>query len=123
LNDKEFSLTIEALTNNKYHYETKKESFILEDASYHYVAEIYNPHPEAKEPKRKSTSYFLGKGNVLDYIFISNHLNREHEKHIANVTDYTVLDEHLQGNPNGSLLTSDHAQVVCELTFNKKASL
>jgi len=119
LNDKEFSLTIEALTNNKYHDDTRKESYLLEDASYHYTQEVYNPHPEAKEPERKSTSYFLGKGNVLDYIFISNHLSQEYEENIAEVTNYTVLDEHLQGNPNGSLLTSDHAQVVCELTFTK----
>jgi endonuclease/exonuclease/phosphatase family metal-dependent hydrolase len=123
LNDKEFSLTIEALTNNKYHDDTRKESYLLEDASYHYTQEVYNPHPEAKEPERKATSYFLGKGNVLDYIFISNHLNKEHEENIAEVTDYAVLDAHLQGNPDGSLLTSDHAQVVCELTFNNKETL
>ena len=73
---------------------------------------MYNPHPEAKKPKRKSTSYFVGKGNVLDYIFISNDLTQK-------VTDYTVLDEHLEDNKDGSLLTSDHAQVVCELTFSK----
>jgi len=119
LNDKEFSLTINALTNNIYHGDKQKEIFILQDANYHYTQEVYNPHPEAKEPERKATSYFLGKGNVLDYIFISNHLSKEHKENIAEVTDYTVLDEHLQGNPNGSLLTSDHAQVVCELTFNK----
>ena len=123
LNDKEFSLTIEALRNNKYHDDTRKESYLIEDASYQYTPEVYNPHPEAKESTRKSTSYFQGKGNVLDYIFISNHLSNKHENYIAEVTDYAILDEHLQGNPDGSLLTSDHAQVVCELTFNKKASL
>lgn len=117
LNDKEFSLTIDALTNNKYHDEKRKESFVLHDASYQYKEEIYNPHPEAKEAKRKCTSYFLGKGNVLDYIFISNHFVNEGEEYIARVTDYTVLDTHLQDHKDGSLLTSDHAQVVCELSF------
>jgi len=29
----------------------------------------------------------------------------------------TDLDEHLQENKDDSLLKSDHAQVVCELTF------
>jgi endonuclease/exonuclease/phosphatase family metal-dependent hydrolase len=120
LNDKEFSLTIEALTNYKYHDDKRKERYLLEDASYHYTAKVHNPHPEAKAPLRKSTSYFQGKGNVLDYIFISNHLNKDYEENIAEVSKYTVLDEHLQGNPDGSLLTSDHAQVVCELTFTKK---
>jgi len=120
LNDKEFSLTIEALTNNQYHDKAKEESYLLEDAAYHYTQTVYNSHPEAKESERKATSYFLGRGNVLDYIFISKHLSKTYEEHIAEVTDYTVLDEHLQGNPDGSLLSSDHAQVVCELTFNKE---
>ena len=45
------------------------------------------------------------------------HFNKDNEDKIAEVTDYTVLDEHLQENKDGSLLQSDHAQVVCELTF------
>ena len=109
LNDKEFSLTIDALSNYAYHDEGI-DGFLLHDASYRYILEVHNPHPEAKEPIRKATSYFLGKGNVLDYIFISNDLKEK-------VTNYTVLDAHLEVNRNGSLLTSDHAQVVCELTF------
>jgi len=117
LNDKEFSLTIDALTAYKYHDDKRKEQFILQDASYHYEKENYNPHPEAKEESRKATSYFLGKGNVLDYIFISNHFHKNNKAKISEVTDYTVLDKHLQDNKDGSLLTSDHAQVVCELTF------
>jgi len=117
LNDKEFSLTIDALSNHKYHDDKSKEDLVLYDASYEYTPEVYNPHPEAKEVKRRATSYFLGKGNVLDYIFISNDFHKKNENKIAEVTDYTVLDEHLQENKDGSLLKSDHAQVVCELTF------
>jgi len=122
LNDKEYSLTIDALSNNKYHDDKRKETYILEDASYHYTQEIYNPHPEAKAPTRKPTSYFLGKGNVLDYIFISRHLSKHHKEHIAEVSDYKVLDSHLLENKDGSLLNSDHAQVVCELDFIKAGS-
>ncbi|PHS30457.1 MAG: endonuclease [Sulfurovum sp.] len=117
LNDKEFSITIDALSNNIYHGDERKEKLVLHDASYQYTPEVYNPHPEAKEVQRKSTSYFLGKGNVLDYIFISNHFDKNNKDSIAHVTNYTVLDEHLQENKDGSLLQSDHAQVVCELTF------
>jgi len=111
LNDKEFSLTFDALTNCVYHDETSDEKFVLHDASYYYTQEVYNPHPEAKEPKRKSTSYFLGKGNVLDYIFISEDLTPK-------VTEYAVLDDHLITDKDGSLLQSDHAQVICELSFD-----
>jgi len=117
LNDKEFSLTIDALSNNKYHDDRRKENYVLYDASYQYKQETYNPHPEAKEEKRKSTSYFLRKGNVLDYIFISNDFDKNNTECIARVTNYTVLDAHLEENKDGSLLTSDHAQVVCELSF------
>jgi endonuclease/exonuclease/phosphatase family metal-dependent hydrolase len=111
LNDKEYSLTIDALTNHAYHDATSTKDLVLHDASYEYTQEVHNPHPEAKEPIRKATSYFLGKGNVLDYIFISDDLR-------GKVTDYIILDEHLANNKDGSLLSSDHAQVLCELTFN-----
>jgi len=107
LNDKEFSITIDALSNNKYHDDTSKEHFLLHD-----------PHPEQSTAKRKATSYYRSRGNVLDYIFVTNHFHKEYENRIAQLTDYVVLDEHLQENKNGSLLKSDHAQVVCELTFN-----
>ncbi len=117
LNDKEFSLTIDALSNRKYYDGNKQARFILHDASYQYKEIVHNPHPEAKEIKRKATSYFLGKGNVLDYIFISNHFDKNNKDNIAKVSNYTVLDKHLQDNKDGSLLTSDHAQVICELTF------
>ncbi len=106
LNDKEFSITIDALSNNKYHDDTRKENFLLHDS-----------HPVGKAVKRKATSYYRNRGHVLDYIFVSNHFHKEYENQIARLTDYTVLDKHLQENKDGSLLTSDHAQVVCELTF------
>jgi endonuclease/exonuclease/phosphatase family metal-dependent hydrolase len=116
-NDKEFSLCIDALSNHKYHDETSEEGFVLHDASYQYTKPIHNPHPEQKEVKRKSTSYFLGRGNVLDYIFISNSFDKNNKDKIAEVTDYTVFDEHLGENIKSLLLKSDHAQVVCELSF------
>lgn len=117
LNDREFSMTIEALSNNKYHDENRKETFVLNDAYYQHKRKVYNPHPEQKEIKRPATSYFIGKGNVLDYIFISNEFNKKNPNHIAKVSNYEVFDEHISQNHDGSLLQSDHAQVVCELEF------
>ena len=116
-NDKEFSLCIDALSNHKYHDEESEDGFVLHDASYQYTEPILNPHPEQKEVKRKPTSYYLGRGNVLDYIFISNNFDKNNKDKIAQVTDYRVFDEHLQQNIKSLLLKSDHAQVVCELTF------
>ncbi len=112
LNDKEFSLTIEALSNHKYHDAESDEEYLLHDASYQYTEIIDNPHPEAKEPQRKSTSYFLGRGHVLDYIFISKHFE---------VSNYVVLDEHLHEHGVDLLLKSDHAQVVCELSIKEES--
>ncbi|HHS92110.1 MAG TPA: endonuclease, partial [Campylobacterales bacterium] len=74
LNDKEFSLTIDAMTNPNYHDEKSNESYLLEDACYHYDETPSNPHPEQKKPERKPTSYFQGQGHVLDYVFVSQHL-------------------------------------------------
>ena len=107
LNDKEFSLTIDALSNGKYY---NKAHTLLYDAYYLYQPKVYNPHPEFKGIKRTPTSYYLHHGNVLDYIFISNHFFKK-----AKVIQYEVLDAHLQKNRDGSLLQSDHAQVVCTL--------
>ena len=117
LNDKEFSITIDALCNDKYHDEKRKESLILHDAYNQHERIIYNPHPEQKEVKRTPTSFFAGKGNVLDYIFISKQFNKKNKNSIAKVTKYDICDKHLQESPDGSLLKSDHAQVVCELEF------
>ena len=112
LNDKEYSLCIDALTNNKYYKKLKncEDEKILYDAYYYFDKPIYNPHPEQKEIKRIPTSYYQGKGNVIDYIFVS-------KEFIQNIDSYEVLDAHLQENHHGSLLNSDHAQVVCEVTI------
>ena len=110
-NDKEFSLAIDALSNPKYHDDESEDDLLLQDVAYEYKEIVDNPHPEAKEPIRKPTSYFLGRGNVLDYIFISKHFD---------VSNYAVLDEHLHEHGVDLLLKSDHAQVVCELTFRKE---
>ena len=118
LNDREFSLTIDALTNKRYHNETlKKDDFLLVDAYHLFEKKVYNPHPEFKGIKRTPTSYFAGKGNVIDFIFVSKHFDKKNKNSIAKVTNYEILDMHLQKNQNGSLLNSDHAQVVCELEF------
>ncbi|MGM0520338.1 MAG: endonuclease/exonuclease/phosphatase family protein, partial [Campylobacterota bacterium] len=117
LNDKEFSATIEALSSDKYHDDTNKDYKILADAYYQHKKKIYNPHPEQKTIKRPPTSYFAGKGNVLDYIFISKHFNKNFKYKVAKVSNYEIFDKEIIKHPDGSILTSDHAQVTCELIF------
>ena len=120
LNDKEFSLSIDALTNRSYHDEKKKfNSYLLYDSYRLNSKKEYNPHPEKKQ-ERTPTSYYMSYGNVLDYIFVSKEFNKKDKNSIGKVISYEVLNEHLKDNPDGSLLQSDHAQVVCEIElFNK----
>lgn len=109
LNDREFSITIDSLTNKRfYKNELKKDDFILFDSYDIAPKKVYNPHPEFKGLKRVPTSYFVGHGNTLDFIFVSKDLKNS-------VKNHKVFDEHLQKNRNGTLKQSDHAQVVCEL--------
>ncbi|MCT7505287.1 endonuclease/exonuclease/phosphatase family protein [Aliarcobacter cryaerophilus] len=109
LNDREFSITIDALTNKRfYKNELKKDDFILFDSYDIAPKKVYNPHPEFKGLKRVPTSYFVGHGNTLDFIFVSKDLKNS-------VKNHKVFDEHLQKNRNGTLKQSDHAQVVCEI--------
>ena len=109
LNDREFSITIDALTNKRfYKNELKKDDFILFDSYDIAPKKVYNPHPEFKGFKRIPTSYFVGHGNTLDFIFVSKDLENC-------VKNHKVFDEHLQKNRNGTLKQSDHAQVVCEI--------
>ncbi|QKF82951.1 endonuclease/exonuclease/phosphatase family protein [Halarcobacter ebronensis] len=103
LNDKEFSLTLDCLTNQTFHQEQEKNSFLLFDAFY-----LLN-----SDEKRVPTSYYKGVGNVLDYI----HVSKEFLKEIGEVVSYKVWDEHLKQNKNGSLLQSDHAIVSCEISI------
>ncbi len=117
LNDKQYSLTIDALTNKTYHYPSKKDNYVLVDAYHLHEKKIDNPHPEQKEIKRTPTSYFVGKGNVLDYIFVSNFFNKNNINHQATISSYEIFNKHLEKNQNGSLLESDHAQVVCEVSY------
>jgi len=109
-NDKEFALIFDALSNPQYHQVKSEDKPLLSDAYYHYSHVDLNPHPEAKELPRKGTSYFLGREDVLDYVFISNHFD---------VLDYSVMDEHLKEHGVELLLKSDHAQVVCNLKLRK----
>ncbi|WP_321312144.1 endonuclease/exonuclease/phosphatase family protein [Halarcobacter sp.] len=119
LNDKEYSLSIDVLTNNAYHQDLDKDYNLLFDAFYLCDKKPYNPHPE-KKIERTPTSYFQSIGNVIDYIFVSKEFNKRSKSYFAKISSYEVFDKHLKDNKNGSLLQSDHAQIVCEIEFFQK---
>ncbi len=115
LNDKEFALSIDAFTNKAYHNNRKKlNSYLLFDNFYLSNKKENNSHPE-KRAKRVPTSYYMNYGNVLDYIFVSKDFTKKDKNALGKINSYEVLDKHLQENRDGSLLQSDHAQIVCEI--------
>lgn len=115
LNDKQHSITLEALCNEAY-YKPHKKGKVLTDTYELFTPIIHNPHPEAKAPVRTPTSYYQGHGNIIDYIFISSHFY--HTFKSVRISNYEIYNKHLQLHKDGSLLQSDHAQVVCELTLD-----
>ncbi|MGB5867202.1 MAG: endonuclease, partial [Arcobacteraceae bacterium] len=105
------------LSNEAYHNENDEDSYIVHDVYNLIEHKIYNPHPEQKKIKRTPTSYFEGKGGVLDYIFASKEFDKNKNCAIGKIKAYEIHDKHFFNNPHGSLQTSDHAQVVCEIEF------
>lgn len=122
LNDKEFSLVHEALRNKSYYNNKDSDDYLLHDAYELFEKKSYNPHPEQKKALRVPTSYYQGKGNVLDYIFISKHFKKDNESTLFKITSFEVFDKHLEDNVNGDILKSDHAQVLveCELLIKEQ---
>lgn len=63
--------------------------------------------------ERPATHYHFSKGNVLDYILLSQEFDAHSEVSIAEVTNYQVMDQHLI-NPSyeRDKYASDHAFVA-----------
>ncbi len=107
LNDKESSLSLDILTNSS----ILKVNDFKEYKNINLSIETYmnDSYSIAKiKNQRKATSYYKNLGNILDYILVSNNIE---------VLEYKLFDLHLRNNKNGSLLQSDHAQVVSSISF------
>ncbi len=70
------------------------------------------------EPARSATHYHFSKGNVLDYILMSQEFQPNSQYSLAEVTKYQTLDQHLV-NPifEFDKQASDHAFVAVQATF------
>lgn len=108
LNDKEFSLTSDILSNKTLIENIKDfkiyEEINLKDETF----ELFDSFKLSNKEKRVPTSYFKTLGNVLDYIFISYKLKE-------NFLEYELFNTHLKDNLNGSLVNSDHGIVTISL--------
>ncbi|TKH12664.1 endonuclease/exonuclease/phosphatase family protein [Bacillus wiedmannii] len=125
LNDDEYSIPIEALTNRERLLEVdgKAYSTLPEETQkigYDYkLYDAFDLAPNQSGQKRLPTHYYKKIGNVLDYIFVSNALNEKNEEHVGRVSTYEVLDRHLKCDDIGNQKQSDHAQVVATIQFKE----
>jgi endonuclease/exonuclease/phosphatase family metal-dependent hydrolase len=69
--------------------------------------------PREVPPPKQPTHFFANKGNVLDYILLSNDFNACYQHSIGEITHYMTFDAHLQ-NPIFEIDShaSDHAMVM-----------
>ena len=67
---------------------------------------------------RTPTHYYFAKGNILDYILLSQEFQPHSQYSMADITEYTVLDNHLI-NPifERDKQASDHAFVAVTVRF------
>ncbi|AXH09438.1 endonuclease [Malaciobacter halophilus] len=108
LNDRQNSLIVDILTNKSlFDVENFKVFKEIENKKEYYLFDSYEKALNKKN-KKEPTSYFKAIGNIIDYIFVSKKID---------VLEYKLFNEHLLKNKDGSILQSDHAQVVATLKF------
>jgi hypothetical protein len=68
--------------------------------------------------ERPATHYHFAKGNVLDYILLSQEFQPDSQYSLADVCQYVTLDEHLI-NPifDKDQQASDHAFIAVTVQF------
>ncbi|MDA9556645.1 endonuclease/exonuclease/phosphatase family protein [Vibrio sp.] len=99
------NITVSLLNNQEEPYTLK-----LED-SWHLAS--------SEDTERKATHYHFAKGNVLDYILLSQEFNSNSSHSIIQSIEYRIIDEHLI-NPifEHDSQASDHAFVATHITFS-----
>ncbi|MDY7989900.1 endonuclease/exonuclease/phosphatase family protein [Paenibacillus polymyxa] len=124
LNDDENSIPMEALTNRAYINEidgvpySELPDTVKKLINSYRLYDSYNLTPNPLGLKRTPTHYYNGVGSVLDYIFVSNHLNLKNNQGIGQIISLEVLDKHLKSDGIGNHKQSDHAQVVATVDFH-----
>ena len=78
------------------------------------LADTFRLAPNMRQRVRPFTHLHRGRGNVLDYILVSNALNPKNANALAEVSDYAVWNHHLAEDGVENRLQSDHGQVCVE---------
>lgn len=121
LNDDQHSTPFEALTMQEKIYaiggieqETWPEDFIPKLHDYR-LSDSFRIAPTTRQAVRPFTHIHHGTGSCLDHILVSNSLNPQNGRAVAEVLDYQVWNHHLDNDGVPNRLQSDHGQVCITL--------
>jgi endonuclease/exonuclease/phosphatase family metal-dependent hydrolase len=121
LNDRADSIPLAALTMNDRIYEIGgvRASDWPEEARqslYDYrLTDAFDLAGSWVHEARPFTHIYKGEGGVLDYVLVSNALNQKNSDGKGVVSEYQVLNAHLNSDGVGNHKQSDHGQVVVTL--------
>ncbi len=80
------------------------------------LKDAYDMLEESLQTIRPATHYYGGRGNVLDYILLSNEFDATDDLSLAKVTRYRTFDRHLtHADYRRDKMSTDHAPVLVEL--------
>lgn len=121
LNDDDRSIVINALTMAGGVYEIGEHSrneWPSAIRGYLYDLQLYDGFGLSaahRSELRPYTHVYRGHQDTLDYILLSNHFNEQNPDARYRVTDFAVLNAHLNSDGTGDRYQSDHGQVVVEV--------
>ncbi len=121
LNDDQRSTPFEALTMQDKIYaiggieqEQWPEDLIPKLHDYR-LSDSFRVAPTMRQSARPFTHIHHGAGSCLDHILVSNSLNPQNGRAVAEVLDYRVWNQHLDDDGIPNRLQSDHGQVCITL--------
>lgn len=121
LNDDQHSTPFEALSMQEKIYaiggveqEAWPEDFIPKLHDYR-LSDSFRIAPTTRQTVRPFTHIHHGAGSCLDHILVSNALNPQNGRAVAEVMDYQVWNQHLDHDGVPNRLQSDHGQVCITL--------
>lgn len=121
LNDDQYSTPFEALTMQEKIYSIggiDKEQWpedLLPKLYDYRLNDSFRIAPTTRRSARPFTHIHHGAGSYLDHILVSNSLNPQNGRALAEVLDYQVWNQHLDNDGIPNRLQSDHGQVCITL--------
>ncbi|MDJ0827369.1 MAG: endonuclease/exonuclease/phosphatase family protein [Rhodobacter sp.] len=122
LNDKSDSVVLQSITMSQRIHEVggvKKADWPPGVAGQFYrfrLADAFHMAPDETGEERPGTHMWDKKWSTLDYVLVSDVFSPRSPNSIGQVTEFEVLNEHVDNDGVGNKTQSDHGQVVVELS-------